>query len=172
MQPDFVEQIVQILQETELNARSLKLEITESVIMEMTKSVSKMTAQLKAMNIQLQMDDFGIGYSSLSSLHHLPIDVLKIDRSFVSRMEEESSSKIVQTIVALAHSLGLDVTAEGIETAEQLEQLKGFSCEMGQGYYFSKPLAVYAVDALIAARVNSQASKPHIKCRWQVPFCA
>ena len=105
MQPDFVEQIVQILQETELNARSLKLEITESVIMEMTKSVSKMTAQLKAMNIQLQMDDFGIGYSSLSSLHHLPIDVLKIDRSFVSRMEEESSSKIVQTIVALAHSL-------------------------------------------------------------------
>ena len=172
MQSDFVEQINQILQETELNARSLKLEITESVIMEMTESVSTMTAQLKAMNIQLQMDDFGIGYSSLSSLHHLPIDVLKIDKSFVSRMAEESSSKIVQTIVALAHSLGLDVTAEGIETAEQLEQLKGFACEMGQGYYFSKPLDVYAADALIAAKVNSQTGKPHIKCRWQIPVCA
>ena len=164
MQPDFVQQVNDILQETALDARSLKLEITESVIMEITQSVSTMIAQLKEMNIQLQMDDFGIGYSSLSSLHHLPIDVLKIDRSFVSQMQEESSSKIIQTIVALAHNLGLDVTVEGIETVEQLEQLKGFACEMGQGFYFSKPLDVYAADALIAAKVNSETGQSRIRC--------
>ena len=89
----------------------------------------------------------------------------------VTRPSAEWRKRVVQRFPnhALAHNLGLDVTAEGIETAEQL---KGFACEMGQGYYFSKPLDVYAADALIAAKVNSQTGKPHIKCRWQIPVCA
>lgn len=141
LQPDLVEQIGQVLLETSLDARSLKLEITESVIMENTQSATSTLQQLKALGVQLHMDDFGTGYSSLSYLRRFPIDTLKIDRSFVSHMGvSDEDLEIVQTIVTLAHNLGMTVTAEGIETAEQLALLRAIKCEFGQGYFFDRPL--------------------------------
>jgi diguanylate cyclase (GGDEF)-like protein/PAS domain S-box-containing protein len=150
-QPDLVEQIEETLKETGLDAQSLKLEITETVIMENAESTTAMLLQLKALGVQLQIDDFGTGYSSLSYLHRFPVDSLKIDRSFVSRIGfDTENSEIVQTIVMLAHNLSMDVVAEGVETADQLAQLRALKCKYGQGYFFSKPLDTKAVEALIA----------------------
>lgn len=150
-QPDLIEQIRQILQETNLAPQSLRLEITESVLMENTESAVSMLLQLKAMNIQLYMDDFGTGYSSLSYLHRFPIDTLKIDRSFISTTNLDGrNSGIVQTIIMLAHNLGMDVIAEGIETQLQLAFLKTLGCEYGQGYFFSKPVVAEVAEVLIA----------------------
>jgi EAL domain-containing protein (putative c-di-GMP-specific phosphodiesterase class I) len=130
-----------VLDETGLPARSLKLEITESTVMEKAEVAAGMLGQLKKLGVEVHIDDFGTGYSSLSYLHHFPVDVLKIDGSFVSRMgADEESSEIVGTIVQLAHSLGMEVTAEGVETADQLNQLQGLACEYGQGYFFSEPV--------------------------------
>ncbi len=156
MQPDLLTQVTQILQQTGLDARSLKLEITESAIMEDSESASVTLLQLKALGIQLCMDDFGTGYSSLSYLHRFPIDILKIDRSFISNIRvKEQNLKIVQTIVTLAHSLGMAVTAEGVETAEQLAFLKALNCEFGQGYFFSKAVGSHEAGRLIAKECGS-----------------
>ena len=151
-QRDLVDQITQILQEFSLDGRSLKLEITESMIMEDIESVITTLRQLKALGIQSSMDDFGTGYSSLSYLHRLPIDVIKIDRSFVSGSRSGvEKPEVVRTIITLARDLGMDVVAEGIETAEQLAQLRALGCKYGQGYLFSKPLNGEAAGRLIAA---------------------
>jgi len=140
-QPDLVEQIKQILKETGLDACRLKLEITESVLMDNAESATSMLLKLKALGVQLHMDDFGTGYSSLSYLHRFPVSMLKIDRSFVSNMGVSGeNSEVIRTIVTLAKNLGMDVTAEGIETAEQLVQLKEINCRYGQGYLFAKPV--------------------------------
>jgi EAL domain-containing protein (putative c-di-GMP-specific phosphodiesterase class I) len=105
---------------------------------------------LRALNVQLYMDDFGTGYSSLSYLHNFPIDVLKIDRSFVSRMGSEGqNSEIVRTILGLARNLNLRVVAEGIESPEQMRQLRRMGCHYGQGYFFSKPLDGLAIADLV-----------------------
>ncbi len=151
-QPDLVQQIEDILRETGLESDSLKLEITESLIMDSVDSATAMLSQLKALGIQLSMDDFGTGYSSLSYLHQFPMDTLKVDRSFVSRMATNGQGKdIAHTIVILAHQLGLDVVAEGVETAEQLDQLRSLGCEYAQGYYFSRPIDAEKAEALIEA---------------------
>ena len=112
--------------------------------------------KLKALNLKLSLDDFGTGYSSLSYLHQLPTDTLKVDQSFVGRMEEKSreDGEIVKTIISLGHQLGMDVIAEGIETAAQLRGLRELSCNYGQGYYFAKPLPEDAAAALIEADKN------------------
>ncbi|MBD1836713.1 EAL domain-containing protein [Coleofasciculus sp. FACHB-64] len=150
LQPDLVKQIAQILRETRLDARSLKLEITESAVMENAESAIKMLFQLKALGVHLHIDDFGTGYSSLSYLHRFPIDQLKIDRSFISRIgAKDDSLEIVRAIVTLAHTLELNVTAEGVETAEQLSQLREMECEYGQGYFFAKPLTQESAKELI-----------------------
>lgn len=152
LQPDLVEQIDQILRETGLNASSLKLEITESVVMENSEEATVMLEQLRALGVQLSIDDLGTGYSSLSRLHSFPVNTLKIDRSFVSQMGSEGeNSEIVQAIVMLAHHIGMNVTAEGVETAAQLTKLKELKCEEGQGYFFSRPLTSQAAQDLIAA---------------------
>ena len=156
MQPDVVEQIGRILKETGIHPRYLKLEITESVIMDSAEFAMTALSQLKAMGLQVQMDDFGTGYSSLSYLHRFPIDVLKIDRSFIMEMNAKNNSKIIQTIVMFAHNMDIGVTAEGIETEEQMVQLQEMDCETGQGYYFSRPVETEAVDALIAADIARQ----------------
>ncbi|MBV8882539.1 MAG: EAL domain-containing protein [Chroococcidiopsidaceae cyanobacterium CP_BM_RX_35] len=149
-QLDLSDRIEQILQEFSLDPRTLKLELTESAIVENVESANLMLAQLRKLGIQLCMDDFGTGYSSLSYLHRFPIDMLKIDRSFVSRMSlDNENSEIVRTIVTLAHNLGMNMTAEGVETAEQLALLKELKCEYGQGYFFSKPINSEAATALI-----------------------
>ncbi|HEY9847307.1 MAG TPA: bifunctional diguanylate cyclase/phosphodiesterase, partial [Candidatus Caenarcaniphilales bacterium] len=156
-QPDLVTQVTAILQATSLEAGSLKLEITESCLMETNELVSTMITQLQDLNIQLSMDDFGTGYSSLSYLHRFPIQTLKIDRSFVSRLELGGEHvEIVRAIITLAHNLGIEVTAEGVETVEQLKQLRQLGCEYGQGYLFSEPVDSSAAEALLAAQPQWQ----------------
>jgi diguanylate cyclase (GGDEF)-like protein len=140
-QGNLVEQIQQILQQSKLEGRWLTLEITESLIVENAQLAADMLQRLRQQDIQIHIDDFGTGYSSLSYLHNFPIDDLKIDRSFVSRLGlDTDNSQIVRSVVMLAHSLGIHVTAEGIETARQLKCLRDLGCEYGQGYYFSNPL--------------------------------
>ena len=140
-QPDLIEQIDTILAETQLNPQSLKLEITESVIMKNSQPVKVILQQLQERQIQLCIDDFGTGYSSLSYLHNFPIDNIKIDRSFISSLDGNSDNLgLVSAIMNIAQALKMSVTAEGIETAQQLEQLRVLNCDFGQGYLFSKPL--------------------------------
>jgi diguanylate cyclase (GGDEF)-like protein len=149
-QPDLIDQARNALLESGLDARSLKLEITESAVMENAQSAATMLAQLRDLGIKLSIDDFGTGYSSLSYLHRFPVDTLKIDRSFISRMAEgDENTEIVRTIITLARNLGMDVVAEGVESGEQLALLKGLKCEFGQGYLFSKPLSASAATELV-----------------------
>jgi diguanylate cyclase (GGDEF)-like protein/PAS domain S-box-containing protein len=151
-QPGLIEQVGRALAETGLDARALKLEITESVLMESPDTAAALLQQLRELGAALHLDDFGTGYSSLSYLHRFPIDGLKIDRSFVSQMAGGGKSlELVRSIIALARNLGLGVVAEGIETAEQAAQLRALDCEQGQGYLFSKPVESGAAGELIAA---------------------
>ena len=154
-QPNLLEQIRQTLQQTGLPASSLRLEITESAIIEDAASTSALLTQLRNLGIQLCIDDFGTGYSSLSYLQRFPIDNLKVDRSFISQMGNSGdAAEIVQAVVALAHNLGMSVTAEGVETATQLMQLRSLQCECGQGYLFSKPLNCSAAESFLADLQN------------------
>jgi diguanylate cyclase (GGDEF)-like protein len=154
---DFVEQVQEVLQETGLSPFNLKLEITESSLMSNTESTISTLLQLKALGIDFSLDDFGTGYSSLSYLHQFPIATLKIDRSFVYSMDTSSEKfGIVRAIITLARNLGMDVVAEGIETANQLAQLKILNCQYGQGYFFAKPLDNLATEALIKIDANEQ----------------
>jgi diguanylate cyclase (GGDEF)-like protein len=147
---NLIEQIDEILAETGLEANSLKLEITESLLIENVEIATNLFLELRKRNIELCLDDFGTGYSSLSYLHRFPVSTIKIDRSFVMRMKsKDESSEIVRAIVLLSHVLGMNVIAEGIETEAQLEQLKKLNCEKGQGYYFSKPLSKEDVEELL-----------------------
>jgi EAL domain-containing protein (putative c-di-GMP-specific phosphodiesterase class I) len=151
-QVDLVEYVEHVLHETGLEANSLKLEITESVLMEHTTAVMTMLMRLHALKVQLSLDDFGTGYSSLSYLHRFPLQILKIDRSFVGGMNaDRKNAEIVRAIVALARNLGMEVVAEGVETAEHLTALRALQCHYGQGYWFAKPLEAQAATALLHA---------------------
>lgn len=144
-----IEEIDKILEETQLPSTCLKLEITESAIMENSDSAYAILQQLRDRGIKICIDDFGTGYSSLSYLHSFPVDNLKIDRSFVSRIKSlDEPNKVIDAIVNLAHHLDITVTAEGIETKEQLDYIKNVNCEYAQGYYFFKPLNSEAVEAM------------------------
>jgi len=152
-QPDLIERIEATLRDAGLSARSLKLEITESAIMEEAQIVTDRLLKLRALGVRLGLDDFGTGYSSLSYLHRFPLDTLKIDRSFVARMSEGGEHReIVRTIVALGKNLNMDVVAEGVEDPEQLIDLRSLDCAHGQGYFFAKPLKAEAAIALLAAQ--------------------
>ena len=160
-QPDLIGQVRSILGETQIAPRSLKLEITESVVMENIDTATEMLRQLRALGVQLSIDDFGTGYSSLSYLHRFPIDTLKVDRSFVMRMVDNNENiEIVRTIVMLAQTLGMDVVAEGVETKEQLALLRKLSCENGQGYFFSRPVSVGGAEKIIADTYAHAAAAP------------
>lgn len=161
MQADLAEQVMANLVATRLDPKYLKLEITESHVMENGETAVEMMKRLRALGTELSLDDFGTGYSSLSYLHRLPVSNLKIDRSFVNQMSAgDENSKLVSTIISLAHNLNINVTAEGIETADQLNQLRDLKCEMGQGYYFSKPLESDAVTELINSLPEPAFSEP------------
>jgi diguanylate cyclase (GGDEF)-like protein/PAS domain S-box-containing protein len=148
--PDVLQQVNHVLHEARSQGCNLKLEITESVIMVNTRSAVDVLENFRRQGIELCIDDFGTGYSSLGRLHRLPINTLKIDRSFVKRVAEDGESwEIVRAIVTLAHNLGLDVIAEGIETSEQATQLQALRCEYGQGYYYSRPIDSKTVEALL-----------------------
>ncbi|MDJ0713357.1 MAG: EAL domain-containing protein [Prochloraceae cyanobacterium] len=142
--------IKKILEKTALSPGCLRLEITESTIIDNIDQTVSLFTQLKALGIKLSMDDFGTGYSSLSYLNRLPIDTLKIDRSFVNKLEKEPENiKLIQTIVNLAKNMQVNVIAEGVETSDQLIQLKELNCEYGQGYLFSKPVSADGAEILI-----------------------
>ena len=147
---NFIARLERILEETGLDGNSLRLEITEGVLIEPEGNVQNTLKQIKDKNIKLSIDDFGTGYSSLSYLRRFPIDNLKIDRSFIQQMNYDSENfEIVRLIIALANTLGMDTISEGVETAEQCEQLKSLGCQFAQGYLFSKPLAPSAVGSML-----------------------
>ncbi|MFP5259563.1 MAG: EAL domain-containing protein [Acidobacteriota bacterium] len=147
-QPSLVEDVERVLRATGMDPRALKLEITETVIMDNPEVSILRLKRLKALGVRLSVDDFGTGYSSLSYLQRFPIDTLKVDRAFVSDIESSGNRKIVAAVVALAHSLGLDVVAEGVELEAQSDVLNGFSCEAGQGFLFSRPVCREEVERM------------------------
>lgn len=156
-QPNLLDQIDEVLIKTGIAIGSLKLEITESVVMDNPDLVKEILLDLRKRKIHLCIDDFGTGYSSLSRLHHFPISTLKIDRSFVSRIGAlGENSEIVQAIITLAQTLSMDVVAEGIEVSEQVSPLIALQCEYGQGYFFSKPVDSEAARALLIKELKQR----------------
>jgi len=150
--PGFVEAVGRALRASELEPALLELELTESVLVENREEAADILKRLKALGVQIAVDDFGTGYSSLSYLSRLPIDCLKIDRSFVSRVNERGhDAAITQAVISLAHSLAVRVIAEGVETVEQLEFLRMHRCDQGQGYLFSPAVDPEAMAKLLAA---------------------
>ena len=162
-QVDLIDQIDKILLETQLDGKSLKLEITESTLIENNESIRVKMSRLRARNIDLCIDDFGTGYSSFNYLYNFPINTLKIDRSFVNRIgltnlvndKSIKTKEILRSIITLSHNLGINVVAEGVETPEQALQLQALKCEYAQGYLFSKPLDMTAATGLVA-QINNQ----------------
>ncbi|MCY2985798.1 MAG: EAL domain-containing protein [Planctomycetota bacterium] len=143
----FVKTVIDILDSTQLSAGSLKLEVTESLLMQQPEQTIAILRLLREIGTKISIDDFGTGYSSLAYLHQMPLDVLKVDRSFVNGMfDSEKHLAIVRTIIGLASSLQLQVIAEGVETVEQLQKLQSLGCDMIQGYFLSKPIP--AADAI------------------------
>ncbi|HZK78819.1 MAG TPA: EAL domain-containing protein, partial [Gemmatimonadaceae bacterium] len=146
-QPDMVDQIAGALATSGIDPHSLRIEITESAIIDKGKSADLILQQIRDLGVQIYLDDFGTGYSSLSYLHGLPIDAIKIDREFVSNMDtDDKNMRLVRTILTLAEIVGVRAEAEGISTAEQLRELRLLNCEQGQGYLFSAPITKEAVD--------------------------
>ncbi len=140
-QEDFITELDRIIDSTGIEIKHLKLEMTESLLMNNAAVADRVFNQLKARQIKLAIDDFGTGYSSLSYLNRFPVNTLKIDRSFVNRLNENNqASTIVKATLDLAHNLGFDVVAEGVETMQQSQQLKDWGCEFAQGYFYAKPL--------------------------------
>jgi diguanylate cyclase (GGDEF)-like protein len=151
-QPNLPQIVEKLLQKNHLNSQKLKLEITESGLMENIDIALSLLQRFTKLGVQLSIDDFGIGYSSLGRLQHLPFNTLKIDQSFVRWMGFENESlEIVQTILTLAHNLGMNVVAEGVESLEQLSQLRQLQCDYGQGYLFSRPIDAIAATTLLTA---------------------
>jgi EAL domain-containing protein (putative c-di-GMP-specific phosphodiesterase class I) len=149
--PNLIASITDILTETGVEPRHLKLEITESALMESVEFVTRTLRQLRDMGIQLAIDDFGTGYSSLSYLHRFPMHTLKVDQAFIREMAtSRESEQIVKTVLLLAQALAMSTIAEGIEDLNQAQALRALRCESGQGYFFSKPVpADRATDLLI-----------------------
>jgi EAL domain-containing protein (putative c-di-GMP-specific phosphodiesterase class I) len=148
-QPDLVPTVRDALDEHGLSSRNLVLEITESAVMETT--AAPVLDALKALGVRLAMDDFGTGYSSLSQLRRFPLDLLKIDRSFVAGIADGEGSSIAGAIVSVARALGLRTVAEGIEDAEQLSAVMELGCDLGQGFLFARPMPAEELTSLIVA---------------------
>ncbi len=159
-QPDLVAQIKTILSEVEIQPSSINVEITETIAMADSQRSSLVLSELKALGVHISIDDFGTGYSSLSRLQGFPVDTLKVDRSFISKIDTDGETrKIVRIIIMLAHNLGLKVVAEGAETAKQVELLKQLKCELVQGYFFARPGDHAAAQALLM-NTYSLAARP------------
>jgi EAL domain-containing protein (putative c-di-GMP-specific phosphodiesterase class I) len=148
---DLLDMLTKVLAGTSLEPDALTLEITESVLMEDTTSAIESLVGLKALGVRLAIDDFGVGYSSLNYLKRFPIDLLKVDRSFVSGLgADDDDTAIVAGILAMARGLRLGVVAEGVETAEQLRALRVLGCPFAQGFHFARPLPAAAFEALLS----------------------
>ncbi|MGB8510051.1 MAG: EAL domain-containing protein, partial [Pyrinomonadaceae bacterium] len=159
--PGLVEHVTAVLAETGLDPHSLILEITESLLINNVEPVADILAQLKRLRVGICLDDFGTGYSSLNYLHRFPFDALKIDRAFVNRIgSDEKNQAIAQAIVTLAHSLGMYVIAEGLETVHQVTQLRKLASEFGQGYIFSTPMDAALAELWLADKLADSAARP------------
>ncbi|MFG0261257.1 MAG: EAL domain-containing protein [Novipirellula sp. JB048] len=159
--PAFVTTLQEVLAHERVSPEQLNLEITESMIMDNPEQVADRLSKIRELGIRLHMDDFGTGHSSLSCLHRFPIDVLKIDRSFVSTMEAgDDYESIIHAIITLAHNLNTQVIAEGIETTRQLQQLRDLKCDFGQGYLYSKPQPIEALHPLLSSRDTEPMRNP------------
>ena len=154
--PDIVEQVEKILRETQVDPTAIKLEITETITMDNAERTIRVVKGMKRLGVRVSIDDFGTGYSSLSYLRRFPMDTLKIDRSFVQNLASNPENlEIVRTIIGLARNLGMDVVAEGAETADEIEQLKALECDFSQGYFFSKPVDSEQADNLLRKTAQS-----------------
>jgi EAL domain-containing protein (putative c-di-GMP-specific phosphodiesterase class I) len=149
--PDLVDKVERALHRAVLDANGLKLEITETMVMEDEQHVIGVLRDLSALGVRIALDDFGSGFSALTYVKDLPVDDLKIDKSFIDGLGEDAvNDAIVRLIVDFAHTLGLKVTAEGVENERQVASLTAMSCDLAQGLYFSKPLPSAAAGALVA----------------------
>ena len=158
LMPDLVEQISDVLDATGLDPRALRLELTESVLVENEAAAARCLTRLRQLGLKLVIDDFGTGYSSLSYLHRMPIDLLKIDASFVQTMGvDEKNRRIVETILALGKNLGVEVIAEGVETAAQAQALQRMGCGLVQGHLFSEAVDIDAATAMLAKEISAPA---------------
>ena len=156
MNSEVYDHIKEIIEQSAISPHSLKLEVTESMVMENAELALKILSDLCNLGIRISSDDFGTGYSSLSYLHRFPFHRLKIDRSFISKMDQdEKSEEIVRTIILLSKNLSMDVVAEGIETEKQLQRLVGLGCAYGQGYLFSRPLTVAGIENFMVDSPNN-----------------
>jgi diguanylate cyclase (GGDEF)-like protein/PAS domain S-box-containing protein len=152
-QDGFVAQVQRVLQETGINSACLKLELTESLMLNNVDEVIGKMKQLKEMGVRFSMDDFGTGFSSLSYLKKLPLDQLKIDQSFVRDLaQDQNDEAIVQAIITMGDAFGLNIIAEGVETEEQLTRLDSYGCKAFQGYLFGKPMPIQEIDSILAQR--------------------
>jgi EAL domain-containing protein (putative c-di-GMP-specific phosphodiesterase class I) len=157
VQPGIVSAVADVLHQTGLSPGRLELEITEGTLMGDTQNALRILTSLKTLGVKIAMDDFGTGYSSLSYLRKFPFDKIKIDRSFISDVEDDSEAEtIVQAIIAMSRSLRLDVTAEGVETKQQLSMLRALGCNFVQGYLLGRPRS--------AGQLDLHSGKP----RWHV----
>jgi EAL domain-containing protein (putative c-di-GMP-specific phosphodiesterase class I) len=146
MKQDFVRTVASVLDRTEMDPTSLVLEMTENIFIEDTERAMAVLTELKELGLRLALDDFGTGYSSLSYLRRLPIDIVKIDQSFIADIGKNlEASAIVAAVTELAHVLRLAVTAEGVETLIQRDQVSAIGCESAQGFYFARPMPAPAV---------------------------
>jgi diguanylate cyclase (GGDEF)-like protein/PAS domain S-box-containing protein len=161
--PNFPEEVLGAIAAAGVPGDVVRLEITEGTFMREPERMARVVSEVCACGVGLELDDFGTGYSSLAALHQFPVDALKIDRSFVASFNEDADSEvIVRSILALAHSLGLKVIAEGIEEPEQLERLRSFGCEYGQGYLFSRPLASAEMETVLESWPAHPAAHAHL----------
>ena len=153
--PEFLSQVEQILNDFDVDRSWLKVEITETALIENPDKAAATLRQLREKHLRVCLDDFGTGYSSLSYLHRFPIDVLKVDRSFIALLETDAEkSIIVSAIVNLALNLGLTVVAEGVETAQQQAYLESIKCQLAQGYYFARPMEKESARQLLQGQNN------------------
>ncbi|HEV8404073.1 MAG TPA: EAL domain-containing protein [Candidatus Limnocylindrales bacterium] len=159
VQPDLVDQVDAILSETGMDPTLLELEITESVVMDQSEVGVRTLSRLRDMGVRLVLDDFGTGYSSLSYLRHLPLDTIKIDRTFVAGLAGTADRSIVEAVISLAHGLRISVVAEGIETEDQFETLRTMGCDVGQGYLFARPMAATDAGRLLSPGRSSASTR-------------
>jgi EAL domain-containing protein (putative c-di-GMP-specific phosphodiesterase class I) len=166
LQNNLAEHVKQALRESKLDARYLDLELTESILMQDMEETISIMKELDKVGVLFSLDDFGTGYSSLSYLKRFPIDTLKIDRAFVNDISSDSDdAAITKAIIAMAHGLDIKVTAEGVETKEQLELLRTYQCDTIQGFYFSKPLPAESIADLLREGRKLNLEKRHPKKR-------
>jgi PAS domain S-box-containing protein len=166
--PNLKKDIADILEKTGIEPCGLELEILETVAMGDPEVANGILSGLKDLGIRLGIDDFGTGHSSLSRLEHLPVDTLKVDRSFIARLEDSATTReIVHTIIRLGHAIGLKVVAEGVETEDQVRLLRGFSCDLAQGYYFFRPELASSLDQHLADRPQPAARATQMRASGQ-----